>query len=88
MTTRLANVPIPEPISTGEEFAMAVTKLTKVIQGTICEKVLQLWPSPYSKRWWNKELGALKRTKNKLSSISYKYRELVDHPSHEEHRRI
>jgi len=28
----------------------------------------------------------LKKNKNKLSSTSYKYRALTDHPSHEEHR--
>src|SRR6266481_3053627 len=88
LTVRLVNVPRSEIIYTGKEFMTAVTEFTKAIQDTICAKVPQSRPSPYSKRWWSKELVMLKRVKNKLSSMSYKYRALIDHLSHEEHRKI
>ena len=85
---RIADIHSPEPIRMVEEFATAVTELTRAIQGTIHAKVPQSWPSPHLKRWWSKELSALKKLKNNLSSTSYKYRALMSHPSHEEHRRI
>jgi hypothetical protein len=47
-----------------------------------------LEPSPQSNRWWNKTLSNLKKERNKLSSLSYKYCTIRDHPTHEEHRQI
>ena len=65
LTIRLVNVSRSEIISMGEESTTAVTEFTKAIQDTICAKVpqIQLQPSLYSKRWWSKELGMLKRAK-------------------------
>ena len=45
-------------------------------------------PSLHSKRWWSRELTKLKKQKNKLSNIAYKFWVLPDHPIHERHRAI
>ena len=43
---------------------------------------------PYTKRWWNPELNLLCKRKNKLASLSYKWRGLPNHHAHEEHKRV
>ena len=48
--------------------------------------VLLTKPCPYMKCWWTKELSDLKKTKYKLSKISYHFRGTPDHPSHTEHK--
>ena len=48
--------------------------------------VPKMHPSPYVKQRWNNELTALKKAKNKLSGLAYKYRALPGHSIHGEHR--
>ena len=69
-------------------MSIAVASLTGAIQDTIHKIVPTLRLSPHAKRWWNKELSALKRKKNQLSNASYKYRAVLDHPIHGEHRKV
>jgi ribonuclease HI len=88
LTVRLTDIPAPGILGTKEEFQGAVRHLTETLQDTIRTTVPQSRPSPYKKRWWSTKLAALKKSKNKLSSTSYKYRAISDHPSHEEHRKI
>ena len=45
-------------------------------------------PSLHSKQWWSNRLSDLKRSKNKLSNLSYRYQASPDHASHEDHRKI
>ena len=85
---RLADIPSPAPLSTEEELTMAVNGLTEALQGTIDVIVSRQHPSPHSKRWWSRKLMELKKRKNNLSNVSYKFRVLPDHPVHEEHRVI
>jgi hypothetical protein len=43
-------------------------------------------PSPYLKRWWSKELAALKKVKEKLARKSYERRAVDEDPIHEAFR--
>ena len=85
---RLGALSEPVQLHSEGEYESAVSGLTRVLQETIQAVVPQSRPSPYSKRWWSKELDVLKKKKNKLSCTSYKYRAMLAHPSHEEHRKI
>ena len=67
---------------------LAINSLMEAIHGTIHAVVPKRHPSPYSKRWWSRELTELKKRKNQLINASYKFRALPDHPIHEEHRLI
>jgi ribonuclease HI len=78
----------PRPLTDEASLLAAVSGLDSAIQDAVCAAVPLSKPSPHSKRWWNNELSELKKKKNKLSSTSYKYRALPDHPAHEEHRKI
>ncbi|KAJ3518307.1 hypothetical protein NMY22_g13741 [Coprinellus aureogranulatus] len=74
-------------ILTEQEFNERVNVLTKLIQDTIDELVPTSRPSDYSRRWWNKELSAMRERKKELISNSQKYRAIHDHPAHEVLRR-
>src|SRR5882672_1606290 len=59
-----------------------------VMQDTIRTMVLVTKQVPFAKQWWSNDLSKLKRAKNRLSSLSYRYRAVPDHPSHKQHRLI
>jgi hypothetical protein len=88
LAARLVDIPLPAILTTEVDFQNAVDNLTSTLQDVICTTIPMLKPCPYSKCWWNKELSDLKKAKNKLSSISYKFRAMPDHPSHEQHRAV
>ncbi|KAF8955966.1 hypothetical protein BDZ97DRAFT_1592408, partial [Flammula alnicola] len=85
---RLAEIPEPAPLLTDTLFQQAVADLTGVIQDTICTRIKIKKPSLQSKRWWNSELSAIKRQVNKLSTESYHYRAVENHPSHRALQRL
>jgi hypothetical protein len=74
-------------ISTSAEFHDKVSKLITIIQETIEEFAPLKKPCPFSKRWWNQELTELKKRKSRLSNEAYKYRDIANHPSKEEHKK-
>ena len=84
----LSELPPAALLTSRASFHSAVSSLTEVLQATIGMQVPPTRPSPYSKRWWSKRLSDLKKQKNKLSSLSYRYRALPEHHSHDEHRRV
>lgn len=63
-------------------------QLFKSITNTIQEVVPQAKISPHTKRWWNKELTATRRTRNRASTVRYRWCSLPDHPSHNKYRKI
>jgi hypothetical protein len=58
----------------------------EAIKSAIHKHVPLMRLSPYTKRWWNKELEGLKRAKERLSRMSYTRRALDEDPIHEEFR--
>ena len=83
----LLSIPLLAPLTTEALFQDAVSHLTMALQDSIQAQVPLSKPSPHTKRWWSRLLSELKKRKNRLSSLSYRYRALPDHPSHEEHRK-
>lgn len=45
-------------------------------------------PLPHTKRWWNAELNAKRKEKNRAARISYKWRGLPDHRAHDDHKQV
>jgi hypothetical protein len=86
LNRNLAEFPDPEAITTEEQFQATATNLKTAIRLTIKQKVPKTKPSPHVKRWWTKELTLMMKRNNKLSDISYRMRELPEHPSHVEHQ--
>ena len=82
------DIPPPAPLTSEAAFQTAVADLTGALQSTIRAQVPPSKPSPHSKWWWSNQLSDIKRSKNKLSNLSYRYRASPDHTSHEDHRKI
>lgn len=53
-------------LGTANEIDASVATLLEAIQTAITETTPTKRPMPHSKRWWNKELTAMRRTANKL----------------------
>jgi hypothetical protein len=88
LEARLVDIPPPATLATEPQFQAAVHHITEMLRDIIHTTVTLAKPSPHSKHWWNKDLSNLKKKKNKLSSLLYKYRAIRDHPIHKEHRQI
>ena len=88
LSARLNITPDLAPIMSEGDFTQAVSELVKALQDMIQDVIPKTRPSPYAKRWWNNELIVLKKAKNKLSGLAYKYRALPGHPIHGEHRAL
>ena len=63
-----------------------IAKLDLAIKMSIKEVVPLSKPSPYTKRWWNKDLMIMKKKKERLARKSYKRRAEDENPIHEEFR--
>ena len=88
LSTLLHDIPAAAPITSEEQFHRATSNLMDTLQKVIEEHVPLSKPCPHAKRWWNKELTARIKEKDKLSEQSYRMRGLPDHPIHAEHRRV
>jgi len=87
LAIRLLEIPPPQPLTTTQQFQEAATDLTEAIQDTICTRVPENKPCPYSKRWWSNDLSRKKTMMKKLSRLAYRFRALPDHISHTELRK-
>jgi hypothetical protein len=67
----LAALPEPEELAMTARFHATLEQLDLVIKAAITKHVPMSKPSPYSKRWWSKELAALKKGKEKMARRSY-----------------
>ena len=68
------------------DIDIAADSLVNTISEVIEEMVPISKPSPYAKHWWTKELMELKKTKNRLSNLSYRLQGLPEAPAHAQHR--
>lgn len=68
------------------ELEERVEAISNGILATIDRKVSKARPSPYSKRWWTKELKKEKALTNKLGKLSWKNRADQAHPIHLKYR--
>lgn len=69
------------------QFEDYVCLFIDTVNDHLNEKVPFTKPSPYTKRWWTRELTDLRKLKNKLSNVAYKHRGLPNHPIHAEHKK-
>jgi hypothetical protein len=79
---KLAALPPPERIQSEAAFHQRVTTFTTSILDTIDQAVPKSKPSPHTKRWWNKDIETLRKTKNRLNTVAYRFRMDRQHPSH------
>jgi hypothetical protein len=82
----LTLLPEPEELTTVAQFHATLGHMDRAIKAAITEHVPMSKHSPYSKRWWSKELAGLKKAKEKLARRSYERRAADADPVHEEFR--
>lgn len=84
---KLESTPHPEDIRTREEFDDLLGTLNRAIQDTTDKHVDRQKLTPYTKRWWTKDLNELRKMAHHLGKKSYGKRSDREHPIHEEFRR-
>lgn len=73
-----------EKISTKAELEDYTAELTGMIQEVIEAKVPKKRPSPYAKRWWNKDLGKKRKEVRRIGRKAKKFARQPEHPIHAE----
>jgi hypothetical protein len=84
--SRLLEPHPPSPLISLEQTATTISTLTKSLQENIAAIVPLSNPSPFTKHWWTKELSQMRKEKNRLSAIAFKFRYVPDHPSKKAYR--
>lgn len=78
---------IPAAIRNEMSFDAALQGLMTALQTTITEHVPMSKPSPYSKRWWSKDLAKQREEVKKLARKAFKLRSSEQHPIHTQWRK-
>jgi ribonuclease HI len=74
----------PDTINDEDQFILMTNQLTDALQDTIAGVVPESIICPHTKRWWNKNLSDMRKTKIRLFAASHRLRGLPDHPAHRE----
>ena len=77
----------PAEITTTDEFDTVLDELMQDLHAVIDELVPTKPDTPYTKRWWSKELEKMRIEKERLGRVSFRHRGDKDHPAHAEYRR-
>lgn len=85
LRTQLSLLGRPRPIEDQASLDEACQKVTEAIQGTITVQVPTSEISPKAKRWWTKELTALRRNANRLGRKASKFKRFPEHHIHTEY---
>lgn len=78
----------PKEIGDEDELWKILEQFDTIVEKVVTKEVPLIKPSPKQRRWWTKELGAMKKVKTNLEKCSYRKRLEPDHPVHEECRRM
>ena len=82
LTQRLAELSPAVCINSEEEFLQKVDEVVRLTKETLDDHLKERRPSPFKRRWWTQELSTLKKTQNRLSGKSFRFRHVRDHPVH------
>ena len=73
-------------ITTKDEFLKKVDDVVRIVNEVLHEQVDEKSANPYKQHLWTEELTSLKKTQNRLSNKSHKFRHVRDHPAHAEYK--
>ncbi|OBZ78311.1 hypothetical protein A0H81_02656 [Grifola frondosa] len=80
LADELVGRPTPETITTEEDFDNTLSALMESLHVAIERHVPVSHPVPFAKRWWTKELGAMRQKVQQLGRTAYKHRAVPFHP--------
>src|SRR5271156_3923815 len=78
----LEATPFQEHLNSAEEVDAAVAQLEETVFDTMREVVPKSNPSPYSKRWWTKDLDKARREARRVASTAKTFLQFPLHSSH------
>ena len=88
LRTQLAERGLPERIHTVEDFDLYLATLSAAISAAVEAEVPLTKPTPFTRRWWSKELSAMRRDKQRAGQASFRHRGDPSHAAHVEYRRV
>ncbi|KAJ6470041.1 hypothetical protein C8R47DRAFT_921903, partial [Mycena vitilis] len=71
LVSLLADMEHPDHYASVEDLERAIRQLETAVQETVEATVRMSTPSPYMKRWFSKQLSAMKRASSKLERLAY-----------------
>ncbi|PIL29087.1 hypothetical protein GSI_09135 [Ganoderma sinense ZZ0214-1] len=74
--------------STEADFDAHLQRLNEAIASAIEQEVPFTNPTPFSRRWWSKDLSALRKQKQRAGRASFKHKHDSEHPAHEDYWQI
>ncbi|PIL37604.1 hypothetical protein GSI_01298 [Ganoderma sinense ZZ0214-1] len=80
--------PIAPNIHSIADFDAHLQRLNEAIAAAVEQEVPLTNPTPFSRRWWSKDLTSLRKQKQRAGRASFKHRHDHAHPAHEDYRRI
>src|SRR5882724_7905621 len=86
LSTKLESTITQHKITNESEFYCRLNTLTLAITDTIESTVPKIRPSPFTKRWWSKELSLKQMQVRKLGRASYAQRSKPDEPIHKTYK--
>lgn len=88
MQTHLDRNGLPEHIQTVTDFDRYLTTLSAAISAAVEAEVPLTKPTPFTRRWWSKELSTMRREKQRAGRLSFRHRGDASHEAHAEYRRV
>ncbi|TFK17097.1 hypothetical protein FA15DRAFT_605744 [Coprinopsis marcescibilis] len=83
---KLNLLPEPVEISSIKQFEDTLEALNLAVELTINKHVPETRQSPFTKRWWTKDLSSLRKTAVTLARTVNRHKSNMDHPSHKSYR--
>ncbi|PIL24452.1 transcription factor [Ganoderma sinense ZZ0214-1] len=80
--------PIAASIRSTADFDAYLQRLNDAITAAVDQEVPFTNPTPFSRRWWSKDLTIMRKQKQRAGRSAFKYRQDPGHPAHEEYRLI
>ena len=74
------------PIMNSADLNCRVERLNKTINDTVEEVIPMSKPMPYTKRWWSKDLVALRQQMRSRARAAYRNRSKLEHPTHAQYK--
>ena len=87
LAKNLERIPVVEQLQDKVQVDAALKSLEEAVLNTMELTVPKSNPSPYAKRWWNKDLEVARAKSKRLAERARKYARFPNHSSHREAKR-
>src|SRR5277367_1055212 len=88
LDSALKDIPINKQLQDATQIDAALLQVETVVLDTMERMVPKSNPTPYSKRWWTKDLETARRKSRRAASLAKQFRQFPRHSSHESARRL